>query len=49
LVVEPDFVHATPFEILAAAWAGTATMTPPATMSATDNDAILRNMKDLSL
>jgi hypothetical protein len=49
LDVAPDFVQATPFEILAAASAGTATMTPPATMSARDNDAILRNMKDLSL
>jgi hypothetical protein len=44
-VVEPDFVQATPFEILGAACAGRATMTPPATMSATDNDAILRSMK----
>ena len=48
-VVEPDFVQATPFEILGAACAGTATMTPPATTSATDNDAILRNMKEPSL
>jgi hypothetical protein len=45
LVVAPDFLQATPFEILGAASAGIATMTPPATMSATDNDAILRNMK----
>jgi hypothetical protein len=44
LDVAPDFVHATPFEILGAASAGTATMTPPATTSATDNDAILRSM-----
>jgi hypothetical protein len=42
-------VQATPFEILGAACAGTATMTPPATMSATDNDAILRSMENLSL
>ena len=46
LVVDPDFVHETPFETLVAACAGTATMTPPATMSATDNDAILRSMKE---
>jgi len=45
LDVEPDFVHATPFEILGAACAGRAIMTPPATMSATDNDAILRSME----
>jgi hypothetical protein len=44
LVVAPDFVHATPFETLGAALAGTATMTPPATISATDKDAILRSM-----
>jgi hypothetical protein len=44
LVVCPDFVHETPFEILAAASAGTATITPPATTSATEKDAILRNM-----
>ena len=44
-VVAPDFLQATPFEILTAASAGTATMTPPATMSATDNDAILRSME----
>jgi hypothetical protein len=44
LVVDPDLVHATPFEILAAASAGAATMTPPATISATETDAILRNM-----
>jgi hypothetical protein len=43
LVVEPDFVQATPF-VTGAACAGTATMTPPATMSATDSDAILRSM-----
>jgi hypothetical protein len=43
-VVEPDFVHATPFEILGAACAGTATMTPPATTSAIDSDAILRSI-----
>jgi hypothetical protein len=48
LVVDPDFVHATPFETLVAACAGTATMTPPATMSATENDAILRNIENLS-
>ncbi len=48
-VVEPDFLQATPFEILTAASAGTATMTPPATMSAADNDAILRNMKEPSV
>jgi hypothetical protein len=46
LVVDPDFVHATPFETLAAALAGTATMTPLATIRATDNDAILRSMKE---
>jgi hypothetical protein len=44
LVVCPDFLQATPFEILAAASAGTATMMPPATISATETDAILRNM-----
>jgi hypothetical protein len=44
LVVAPDFLHATPFETLVAALAGTATMTPPATISATDIDAILRSM-----
>jgi hypothetical protein len=44
LVVCPDFLHATPFEILTAASAGIATMTPPATTSATENDANLRNM-----
>jgi hypothetical protein len=46
LVVVPDFVQATPFETLGAALAGTATMTPPATISATDKDAILRSMKE---
>jgi hypothetical protein len=49
LDVAPDFVHATPFETLTAASAGTATMTPAATTSATENDEILRSMKDLSL
>jgi hypothetical protein len=44
--VDPDFVHATPFEILVAASAGAATMTPPATTSATDKDAILRSMEE---
>ena len=44
LVVCPDFLQATPFEILVAASAGTAIMTPPATMSATESDAILRNI-----
>jgi hypothetical protein len=44
LIVAPDFLHATPFETFVAALAGTATMTPPATISATDNDAILRSM-----
>jgi hypothetical protein len=46
LVVDPDFVQATPFEILVAASAGVATITPPATMSATENDVILRNMEE---
>ena len=45
LVVAPDFLHATPLEILVAASAGTAIITPPATMSATEIEAILRSMK----
>ena len=44
LVVCPDFLQATPLEILVAASAGRATITPPATTSATEKDAILRNM-----
>jgi hypothetical protein len=42
--VWPVFLHATPLEILVAASAGVAIMTLPATISATDSDAILRNI-----
>ena len=44
LVVAPALFQATPFETLTAALAGTAIMTPPATISATDREVILRNI-----
>jgi len=42
VVVELIFVQATPFEIFAAACAGAATITPPATINATATEANLR-------